>query len=544
MSSQPITTYTRTRRSRAWLIVYLVGVLLLAACRTPIGSEPLPTVMDVAVVPTEEPTLPPTATLPPTSTPPTPATVTATFTPLPTSEDAAATPSPEPLTTGTIPPTNIISTPIVFPTNTRFIPTNTPRVPTNTPTPLVTFTFTPSPTPLATNTPIVTNTPTPNPATWRGDYFNNRDLSGSPTFSREDSSLAFNWGDGSPASNFPSDNFSARWTRTVQFAPATYRFYVRADDGVRIWLDNDQIINEWHDATSQTYSVERTVAAGNHTIKVEYYENIGTAQIQVWWEQSGQFPQWRGEYFSNASLSGPVVLLRNDADINFNWANGSPDSSMPNDNFSARWTRTLSFNNGRYRFNATVDDGIRIYLDGVLIMDDWRDAGERTISVERQVTNANHLVQIEYYDRTGEARIRVWWELIDGGGQYPDWRGEYFTNENLSGNPALTRNDTSVDFNWGTNSPANGIPANYFSVRWTRTINFEAGTYRFRAQANDGIRVYVDGNRIIDEWHLSAGSVVYEAQITLTGGSHTVVVEYYEQENNALAKMWYERIGN
>ncbi|KXK09649.1 MAG: hypothetical protein UZ22_OP11002001018 [Microgenomates bacterium OLB23] len=79
MSSQPITTYTRTRRSRAWLIVYLVGVLLLAACRTPIGSEPLPTVMDVAVVPTEEPTLPPTATLPPTSTPPTPATVTATF---------------------------------------------------------------------------------------------------------------------------------------------------------------------------------------------------------------------------------------------------------------------------------------------------------------------------------------------------------------------------------------------------------------------------------------------------------------------------------
>lgn len=417
-------------------------------------------------------------------------------------------------------------------------------MPTNTPTPLVTFTFTPSPTPLATNTPVVTNTPTPNPATWRGDYFNNRDLSGSPAFSREDGSLAFNWGDGSPASNFPSDNFSARWTRTVQFAPATYRFYVRADDGVRIWLDNDQIINEWHDATSQTYSVERTVAAGNHAIKVEYYENIGTAQIQVWWEQSGQFPQWRGEYFSNASLSGPVVLLRNDADINFNWANGSPDSSMPNDNFSARWTRTLSFNNGRYRFNATVDDGIRIYLDGVLIMDDWRDAGERTISVERQVTNANHLVQIEYYDRTGEARIRVWWELIDGGGQYPDWRGEYFTNENLSGNPALTRNDTSVDFNWGTNSPANGIPANYFSVRWTRTINFEAGTYRFRAQANDGIRVYVDGNRIIDEWHLSSGATVYEAQITLTGGSHTIVVEYYEQENNALAKMWYERIGN
>lgn len=543
MSRQPITTTIKKQQRKAWLLFYLLCGLLIVACRTTSGPEPLPTAMDVAVVPTEEPTLPPTATLPPTSTPPTPMTMTPTFTPLPTTEAAAATPSPDQPTTGTIPPTNIINTPIVLPTNTRFLPTNTPRVPTNTPTPLATFTFTPSPTPVATNTPVATSTPTPNPVTWRADYFSNRDLSGSPALSRDDANLAFNWGNGSPASNFPADNFSVRWTRTVQFAPATYRFYVRADDGVRIWLDNDQIINEWHDAMPQTYNVERTVAAGNHTIRVEYYENIGTAQIQVWWEQSGQFPQWRGEYFSTASLSGPVILLRNDADINFNWAQGSPDSSLPNDNFSVRWTRTLSFNDGRYRFNATVDDGVRVYLDGVLILDDWRDASERTISVERQVTNATHLVQVEYYDRGGNARIRVWWEQLDSG-QYPDWRGEYFANASLSGNPAVTRNDVTVDFNWGTNIPVNGIPANNFSVRWTRTINFDAGTYRFRAQANDGVRVYVDGNRIIDEWHLSDGATVYEAQLTLTGGSHTVVVEYFEQENNSLVKMWYDRIGN
>ena len=87
-----------------------------------------------------------------------------------------------------------------------------------------------------------------------------------------------------------------------------------------------------------------------------------------------------------------------------------------------RWTRTLSFNDGRYRVNATVDDGVRVYLDGVLILDDWRDASERTISVERQVTNATHLVQVEYYDRGGNARIRVLWEQLDSG-QYQDGRG-------------------------------------------------------------------------------------------------------------------------
>lgn len=516
-------------RKNGWSFFLLLCLVWLGvACGGTASTEEVPTLVNIAEVPTEAPTLLPTSTLPPTSTPVTPVTMTPTQTPLP--DDAAATPL------STLPPTNTIATPAVIPTHTRAIPTNTPRIPTSTFTPLATFTFTPSP------TPTVTNTPTPNPIVWQGEYFNNRDLSGAAAAVRDDANLSFNWGTGTPINNLPVDNFSVRWTRVVQLAPATYRFYARADDGVRIWIDNEQIINEWHDATPQTYSVERTVAAGNHTIKVEYFENIGTAQIQVWWEQSGQFPQWRGEYFNNATLSGAVVLLRNDADINFNWAGSAPDSSLPSDNFSARWTRTMSFNAGHYRFSATVDDGARVYLDSVLIIDEWRDGSERTVTVELDVTAATHLLQVEYYDRSGDARIRVWWEFLNSG--YPDWQGEYWTNTSLNGTPTVTRNDVAIDFDWGTGAPANGIPADNFSVRWTRTVNLTGGRYRFHTEVDDGVRVYIDGNLIINEWHGYTAPPIYEAEVNLGNGNHAITVEYLELEQGAWISFTYQRIGD
>jgi PKD repeat protein len=58
---------------------------------------------------------------------------------------------------------------------------------------------------------------------------------------------------------------------------------------------------------------------------------------------------WMGEYWANQTLSGPRVLCRDDADINFDWAYGSPDPALPSDGFSVRWTRTLGFVGGYYR---------------------------------------------------------------------------------------------------------------------------------------------------------------------------------------------------
>ena len=63
------------------------------------------------------------------------------------------------------------------------------------------------------------------------------------------------------------------------------------------------------------------------------------------------------------------------------------------------------------------------------------------------------------------------------------WWGDYFANRTLSGSPALSRYDDAVNFNWGTGSPGSGVPADNFSVRWTRDEWFTGGTYRFTTNA-------------------------------------------------------------
>ena len=70
----------------------------------------------------------------------------------------------------------------------------------------------------------------------------------------------------------------------------------------------------------------------------------------------------------------------------------------------------------------------------------------------------DHTVRIEYYERIGKARIWVWWEKA-AGEVYPQWKGEYWDNRTLNGAPALVRNDRHLEFYWGDNAPASGLPA-------------------------------------------------------------------------------------
>jgi VCBS repeat-containing protein len=74
-------------------------------------------------------------------------------------------------------------------------------------------------------------------------------------------------------------------------------------------------------------------------------------------------------------------------------------------------------------------------------------------------------------------------------------------------------------------------------------LEFEPGKYRFYARSDDGIRVYLDGNRIINEWHQSGGTEVYTADRTLAG-SYLLRVEYYEHEGSAKVEFWWEKVGS
>jgi len=114
-------------------------------------------------------------------------------------------------------------------------------------------------------------------------YYNNRFLEGEPDFAICESSINHNWDWGGPRNNIDNDNFSVRWSGRFNFFDGNYTFKVRADDGIRVWLNNDLIIDEWKDQPTTEYKQERFVSAGEHEVKVEYYENSGRSVAEVSW---------------------------------------------------------------------------------------------------------------------------------------------------------------------------------------------------------------------------------------------------------------------
>ncbi|MEM4724855.1 MAG: PA14 domain-containing protein [Candidatus Hadarchaeum sp.] len=119
------------------------------------------------------------------------------------------------------------------------------------------------------------------------------------------------------------------------------------------------------------------------------------------------------------------------------------------------------------------------------------------------------------------------------------WRGEYYNNTTFSGVPIVTRSDPIIDFQWQNGSPIEGLPADHFAVRWTGNWPFETGTYRFYAQVDDGVRLWLDEHLMIDRWHESTGAL-YSADAYVSDGFHAIRVEYFEAWANAHARVWWE----
>jgi hypothetical protein len=143
---------------------------------------------------------------------------------------------------------------------------------------------------------------------------------------------------------------------------------------------------------------------------VEYYENKGAATAKLTWgPRSAPSNGWRGEYFDNRQLSGTPLLTRNDAQIDFDWGYGSPARQLGSDGFSARWTRAVHFEPGSYRFKATTDDGVRLWVNGHLLIDNWRDQAYTSRSGTIYLDGSVPL-KMEYYENGGVAAARLTWE--------------------------------------------------------------------------------------------------------------------------------------
>jgi uncharacterized repeat protein (TIGR03806 family) len=119
-------------------------------------------------------------------------------------------------------------------------------------------------------------------------------------------------------------------------------------------------------------------------------------------------------------------------------------------------------------------------------------------------------------------------------------RGEYFSNRNavFTGAATLVRTDPSVNFDWGAGAPDARIGVDHFTVRWTGQVQAQfSETYTFTTTSDDGVRLYVNGTRIIDQW-IDQGPTDWTGSIALQAGRfYDIRMEYYENGGGAVAKL-------
>ncbi len=386
-----------------------------------------------------------------------------------------------------------------------------------------------------------------------GEYFNNVSLSGAPAVVRNDPTLNFFWGENvSPAPGIGVNNYSVRWTCSVNAATAgNYSFNIVTDDGMNVLVDNNLVLWAWYDQGPSAYAATVNLNAGAHTVRVEYYNrwNAGTAQVSSSLIGGGSTGSWKGDYFNNDALAGSPTLTRYDSAINFDWGLGSPDPSIPVDHFSVRWTGTPYFAAGTWQFTTTTDDGVRLWIDNAIVIDQWRTQPATSYTANVTLAAGNHTVVMEYFESVMNAVAKLSYTtgfvpppLLPTPTPVPPlpgptsaWYGQYYNNMTLSGSPVATRYDPVLNFNWGeTVIPAPGVPHEYFSAKWDSTQNLAyAGNYSVVATSDDGVRVWADGNLVIDGW-FDHGPTTFTAQVYFAAGAHTFHVEYYNRTLGAM----------
>lgn len=127
-------------------------------------------------------------------------------------------------------------------------------------------------------------------------------------------------------------------------------------------------------------------------------------------------------------------------------------------------------------------------------------------------------------------------EFVTVPGGDPGLEGEYFNNQNLEGTPALVRTDRRIRFEWGEDGYVSGGPPEHFAVRWTGYfIPKTSGEYKFYVSADDGIRLYLDDQRVIDDWQRHAETLDTYVRQLESGHAYRLRLEYFQAVGTATA---------
>jgi len=423
------------------------------------------------------------------------------------------------------------------------------------------------------------------PRDWIVELYANPSLRGTPISTQRSPDVDFDWGTDSPyeyefgfpfsfeVDLIPEDHFSARFTQLHRFREGWHRFRLRGDDGVRLWVDDRLVINAWWDQARTEYVAEHYVAAGDHVLRVEYYENTGAASVRLQIEPVN----FHYQVWTNDAMTGSPAATFDDTLTKLEWRHAPPVSTTTSKGvFSLRATGTNRFEAGDYVFHARHTGGCRISVDGTVVLDAW--AGPLSAaSAPVTLSAGNHAVRVEYknlatipapgvkgyyraalefdwadvgwrasfyHDDARKAVSDAGWPNVDSayeafrtGGLtgHPVFEGVYPANHSVA-NEYFAQDAVPLRLSFGdlkkfqTGIPgAAAIPADpgdWLGAHIRRRIFVDtAGRYEFTLRSDDGYRLIVDGKQLLQDEHV-IDSDPYTAEVELGWGVHDLAIEY------------------
>jgi GH43 family beta-xylosidase len=247
-----------------------------------------------------------------------------------------------------------------------------------------------------------------------------------------------------------------------------------------------------------------------------------------------------GQYFHNTDFTG-LAFERTEA-VDFAWGTTAPAPGVQADSFSVRWIGQLEAKySENYTLRTVSDEGVRLWVDGKLLVDNWTPhsatVNSATIAL---VAGQRYDVRLEYFDGSGQAQIRLQWmspsqplEAIPAEYLYEasqGLRGEYA--DDTAGSSVSV--DPQIDFNWGGGAPAAGIDADNFRVAWAGYVRADfSELYTFQTLSDDGVRVWVGDELVIDHWTPHAAAMATGHKTLEAGKWYDLRVEYRDVVGDA-----------
>ena len=416
-----------------------------------------------------------------------------------------------------------------------------------------------------------------------GTYYERVDLSGRAVH-RLDETVNFDWEMGEPIAGVQKDYFSARWAGQLE-APVSgkFTFHLDADDGARLWLGDKLICDAWRVADSAEISGDLDLTAGQrYDLRLEYYDNLGPARLRLSWTGPGipksLIPRSQlhaaigtkpgvpaptqgllAAYYRRTELDSSSALTRVDPQLDFNWGENAPVAELPAQSFSVRWSGQIAAQfTESYTFHVEAGGGARLWLDGQLILDQWRDPpGEFYSTVVPLTAGQRYDLRLEHFSTSKEAKMRLLWSSAsqrkvpipadvltpsrpaESGARKPQHGllGTYFSRADCTGE-LLKRLDAQVNFDWTDKPAAPGVPTENFSVRWTGQVQAQhTENYTFHLEADDGVRVWLGDRQIMDEWRQQATTLVSLPTTLNAGQFYPLTIEYFSAKPPAMAKL-------